>query len=158
MATYDLFEPELKHVKFKVERTATGQWRSHESLDGKKFKEFISDREIFGMPLVHIANGVDPRTEKQAIAKGFVAIGQRAQGVIAIGQLASGYIAIGQAALGRVVAVGQAAVAPISVGQFSVGAFMVGQMIYGGWGVGQVGTVIGGFGMQITQLGQMFGF
>lgn len=161
MSTYDLYPPnkdkDAKEFKFEIVKTATGQWRTYKPLKGRNFKEFVSNGQIFGMPLVHIANGTDPRTEKQAIAKGVIAIGQIASGFIAIGQLATGYVAIGQAAIGRVAAVGQLAAAPLALGQLTVGVFMIGQMIYGGWGIGMMGTVVGGIGMQITEFGHLLG-
>ena len=146
MSTYDLFSPlkdkDAKELQFRIEKTATGQWRTYEPpKNGKKskkkihFREFVSDLQLFGRPLVHIANGIDPRTEKRAMARGIIAIGQCASGVVAIGQMATGYVAIGQLAIGRVAAIGQLAIAPLVLGQMAVGALMIGQMIYGGWGL-----------------------
>lgn len=162
MSTYDLYPPlkdkEAKDFKFEIVKTATGQWRTYVPPKGKKFKEFVSDFKIFGTPYIHIAIGIDPRTEKLAIAEGVIAIGQRASGIVAIGQLATGYVAIGQAAFGRVAAIGQLAIAPLALGQLSIGVLMIGQIVFGGWGIGMMGTVVDGIGMQLIEIGHLLGF
>src|SRR5688572_17605320 len=57
--------------------------------------EYVSRATLFGWPLVHIAQGIDPATGRPRIARGIVAIGDIAMGGIAIGGVAVGLIAVG---------------------------------------------------------------
>lgn len=122
-------------IKYKIEKTATGVWRSHKFLEGGEFKEFISNREIFGIPFIHIVRGQNPETKKAAVARGVIGIGQFAKGFLAIGQFANGYLSIGQFSVGRIASIGQFSIAPISLGQFSVGVLAIGQLVFGGIGI-----------------------
>src|SRR5207244_5786630 len=47
--------------------------------------EYRSKATLFGLPLVHIAYGMDPETGRRRVAKGIIAIGDLAIGVIALG-------------------------------------------------------------------------
>jgi hypothetical protein len=44
--------------------------------------EYKSEAELFGLPLVHIARGIDPKTGAPRVAKGIIAIGNIAVGVL----------------------------------------------------------------------------
>src|SRR5438045_1437214 len=48
-------------------------------------REYRSRATLFGLPLVHIAFGFDPRTGRKRIARGILAIGDTAVGVVACG-------------------------------------------------------------------------
>ena len=61
--------------------------------------EYKSKATIFGMPLVHIAQGFTPEGRFR-VAKGFIAIGNVAVGVIAVGGVAIGIYAVGGLCLG----------------------------------------------------------
>jgi len=54
-----------------------------------------SKRMLFGLPLWHVATGIDPATGRLRTARGIVAIGDRAQGVVAIGGVAMGALRSG---------------------------------------------------------------
>jgi hypothetical protein len=62
--------------------------------------EYRSEAEIFGWPLIHIAQGINPETGAPRIAKGFIAVGNIAIGGLAVGGLAIGGITIGGLGLG----------------------------------------------------------
>jgi len=62
--------------------------------------EYKSEAELFGWPLIHIAQGIDPQTGTPRIARGVIAIGNIAIGGLAIGGLATGGIALGGLSLG----------------------------------------------------------
>src|SRR5690242_15879632 len=62
--------------------------------------EYKSEAELFGWPLIHIAQGVDPNTGAPRVAKGIIAIGNMAVGVLALGGLAIGGISIGGGSIG----------------------------------------------------------
>lgn len=99
--------------------------------------EFRTKATLFGLPLVHIATGVDPRTGRPRVAKGIIAIGDRAVGGVAIGGGAVGGIAIGGAALG-VVSLGG-----LSIGLLAaIGGMAIGGLAFGGGALGPV--AIGG--------------
>ena len=145
-------DDEHREIKTKPVRTVT-EWGVWERLEagrkngcrqcGKaknKFSKFRTHATLFGRPLVCIANGRDPKSGEPVVAKGVVAIGQRASGVIAIGQFVNGVFSIGQFATGRVAAIGQFVAAPLAVGQFAVGVVALGQM-----GISMLGIYLSGF-------------
>ena len=108
--------------------------------------EYVSERTLFGLPLVHINIGFGIYR-----AKGIVAIGNIATGWIALGGLAAGFLSIGGLAVGLLltlggvavggialggVALGGIAIGGVAVGYFSVGGLAVGQIALGGWAQG----------------------
>ena len=82
--------------------------------------EYKSEAELFGLPLIHIAQGIDPKTGMPRVAKGIVAIGNIAIGVFAMGGLAIGGIAFGGGAIGL-----------LSLGGFSLGGIALGGLSVG---------------------------
>jgi len=78
--------------------------------------EYKSEAEIFGWPLIHIAQGINPDTGRQRIAKGIIAIGDIAIGGLAIGGLAAGGFALGG----------------LGVGLISLGGVAIGVLVAGG--------------------------
>jgi tRNA A-37 threonylcarbamoyl transferase component Bud32 len=118
--------------------------------------EYKSKTEWFGLPLLHIAYGMDLQTGKTRVAKGIVAIGNVAKGVVAFGGAAYGGIAFGGLAVGVVAiagcgiglvsfaglaialiaAYGGLAVAPFALGGFAAGYYACGGAAYGVHAVG----------------------
>jgi tRNA A-37 threonylcarbamoyl transferase component Bud32 len=99
--------------------------------------EYRSRASLFGLPLVHIATGIDPRTGRKRVAKGIIAYGDVAIGVLAIGGVAFGGIAIGG------VAVGLVSLGGLAIGLLAAfGGFAFGGFTYGGGAVGLI--AIGG--------------
>jgi len=101
--------------------------------------EYKSEAEFFGLPLVHIARGIDPKTGGLRVAKGIIAIGNIAVGVLAVGGLALGGITIGGASIG-LMALGGLALGGITLGGFSMGLLLA----VGGFAV-SAAYAIGGF-------------
>ncbi|HBY06863.1 MAG TPA: hypothetical protein DEH22_03425 [Chloroflexi bacterium] len=62
--------------------------------------EYKSEAKLFGWPLIHIAQGINPETGMPRIAKGVVAIGNLAVGGLALGGIAVGGITLGGLSLG----------------------------------------------------------
>ncbi|MBI3850194.1 MAG: serine/threonine protein kinase [Verrucomicrobia bacterium] len=113
--------------------------------------DYRSKMTLFGLPLVHVASGIDPATGRQRVAKGIIAIGGMAKGVVAFGGVAMGgvtfgglslgvvafggcalgLVAFGGLAIALVVALGGGAIAPIAIGGGAVGYFA-----YGGGAIG----------------------
>ena len=85
--------------------------------------EYKSEAQLFGLPLIHIASGYDPKTMRPRVAKGILAIGNVAIGVFALGGLALGGIAIGGASLG-IFAFGGLAVGGFAFGGGALGIFL----------------------------------
>ena len=85
--------------------------------------EYKSEAELFGLPLIHIAQGVDPQTGAPRVAKGIIAMGNMAIGVFAVGGLALGGITIGGASIG-VFALGGLALGGVTLGGVSIGALL----------------------------------
>ena len=95
--------------------------------------EYRSEVELFGWPLIHIAQGIDPATGRLRVAKGIIAIGNLAIGVLAIGGLAAGVFTIGGIGVGLAtfggLAFGGAAFGGLAVGLFlAVGGMAVSLM------------------------------
>ena len=97
-----------------AEKTRSGAVINH------PFNEYRSETELFGLPLVHVARGIDPKTGFFRVAKGIIAIGDVAVGFVALGGIAVGAIAIGGLGLG-LLAIGGLAFGLITFGGLSVG-------------------------------------
>lgn len=92
--------------------------------------EYKSETELFGLPLIHIAQGVDPKTGAPRVAKGIIAIGNIAIGVFAVGGLALGGFTLGGA----------------SIGLFALGGFALGGVTLGGISIAAL-LALGGFAL-----------
>jgi hypothetical protein len=103
--------------------------------------EYKSQAEFLGLPLVHIAVGVDPKTGRKRIAKGVIAIGDIAVGVfalggVALGGLTLGGVSLGVAALGGLAIGAGAALGGLAIGYVAVGGLAIGYYALGGLAVG----------------------
>lgn len=113
--------------------------------------EYKSEAELFGLPLVHIANGFNEKTGLPRVARGILAIGNVAFGALAIGGFAVGGIALGGLGLG-VLALGGIAMGLASIGGFSLGLFAAlgGVAVSGAYAIGGLAIaphIIGGNGV-----------
>lgn len=115
--------------------------------------EYRSGRTLLGLPLVHIVAGRRGPGQRPRVARGWIAIGERAQGVVfASGGIAVGGIAIGGLSLGVVswgglaaglllglggVAAGLYAFAGAALGWIAIGGLALGQGAIGGLAIGQ---------------------
>ena len=72
----------------------------------KRGRDYRSKTEFFGIPLFHLATGIDPVTGQWRTAKGLIAVGR---------------IAVGGLAFGSFLAIGLASFAPISIGLWALG-------------------------------------
>ena len=103
--------------------------------------EYKSKKQIFGMPLVHIAQGIDPATGRPRVARGFIAIGNVAIGVFALGGVSLGVFsfggmglgifAFGGLALGILLGMGGMAIGAVAIGGFAAGYIALGGAAYG---------------------------
>jgi hypothetical protein len=84
--------------------------------------EYKSEAELFGLPFIHIARGIDPQTGRPRVAKGIIAIGNVALGVLALGGIAFGGITFGG----------------LSIGLFAFGGMALGGVTLGGLSIGLV--------------------
>lgn len=82
--------------------------------------EYRSEAELFGLPLVHIAQGIDPQTGRPRVARGIIAIGNLAIGVFALGGMAVGGFTLGGVSLG-ILALGGVAIGGFALGGVSLG-------------------------------------
>jgi len=91
---------------------------------------------LWGMPLVHVAIGIDPVTGRKRVARGMVAVGNVAVGVLAVGGIAAGgmtiggvsigLISLGGVAIGLLAALGGSAIGSIALGGAALGFVAVG--------------------------------
>jgi hypothetical protein len=109
--------------------------------------EYKSDAELFGLPLIHIAQGVDPATGRMRIAKGIIAIGNIAIGVFALGGLSFGGFVIGGVSIG-VLALGGLALGGVTLGGLSIGLIVA----FGGLAI-SAGYAVGGLALAPHFLG-----
>jgi hypothetical protein len=108
--------------------------------------EYCSETAFLGLPLVHIATGIDPITGRQRVAKGIIAIGNLAVGVLAIGGVAlggvafggvaCGLVALGGVGLGLLLAIGGAAVGGLALGGAAIGLVAAGGAALGYYALG----------------------
>jgi hypothetical protein len=84
--------------------------------------DYRSKATLFGLPLLHVTSGLDPQTGRVRVAKGIIAIGDRAQGVVAFGGVAMGGFAFGGLAMG-VFAFGGCALGLIAFGGLAIALF-----------------------------------
>jgi len=89
--------------------------------------EYVSPATFMGIPLVHIAYGLDTGTGKIKVARGIVAIGNMAIGAIALGGVSIGLLSFGGVSLGLAV----------------IGGFAAGAIALGGMAVGVIAAVGG---------------
>src|SRR5215471_4307633 len=99
--------------------------------------EYKSETELFGLPLIHIAQGIDPNTGAMRVAKGIIAVGNIAIGVLALGGLSFGGITIGGASIG-VFALGGLALGGVTLGGVSIGLVLAlgGLAVSAGYAIG----------------------
>jgi len=101
--------------------------------------------ELFGLPLIHIAWGLNPQ-RKPNIACGILAIGQFARGVVVIAQFGMGGIVIAQFGAGVLV-----------VSQFAAAAAAIAMFGLAGTGAFMMGACLRGVGLLVLQLPQPAG-
>ncbi len=103
----------------------------------KRFQsfEYKSKRTIFGRPLLHVTQGIDPTTGEKRVARGIFAFGEIAIGVFAFGGYARGWFACGGMAVGGV------AIGGLSIGLLSWGGMALALLLaVGGLSVGPLAT------------------
>jgi serine/threonine protein kinase len=116
--------------------------------------EFRSARTWLGWPLVHVAGGMEPGTNRWRCARGWLAIGPAAIGGLAVGGLAIGLLGFGGLGIGLLgafggfavggLALGGMALGGVTLGGFSAGALALGGQAYGYLAAGgkAVGTLV----------------
>ena len=122
--------------------------------------EYKSKRTLFGLPLLHVASGIDPRTGKAreargivaigGVATGFLAMGGRAYGIVAFGGLTMGVLSFGGLSMGvlsfgglsvaLILAIGGLAVAPVATGGLAIGYLAMGGLALGHFATGGLGV------------------
>jgi hypothetical protein len=85
--------------------------------------EYRSPLELFGWPLIHIAQGVDPRTGRPRVAKGIIAVGNVAIGFFALGGIALGGVTFGGLGIG-LFAIGGVAIGGVALGGLALGILL----------------------------------
>ncbi|MDE7380362.1 MAG: helix-turn-helix domain-containing protein, partial [Clostridia bacterium] len=106
--------------------------------------EYKSEKQVFGMPLVHINIGLGRRAHGffsvGLISSGIISLGLLSAGVVSLGLLSIGLIAFGILVLGGLafgsVALGVIAVGGVAVGIISLGGVAVGLYSLGGCAIG----------------------
>ncbi|HUC85988.1 MAG TPA: protein kinase [Candidatus Acidoferrales bacterium] len=116
--------------------------------------DYRSQTRLFGLPLLHVASGIDPETGRARVARGIIAIGGRAKGVVAFGGVAMGGLAVGGLAVG-VIALGGEALGLLSVGGgavaliFALGGLAIAPIALGGLAIGYLALGAQGIGTHV---------
>ena len=113
-----------------------------------QYKEYKSDKMLFGLPLYHIIVG---KSLKEA--KGILAIGFRAKGIFSLGFISIGLFSFGLLSLG-LVSFGVLALGILSLATFSFGILAIGAMAFGIVSIG--GLSIGLFSVGGLAIGKYF--
>ena len=96
--------------------------------------EYKSEKQILGMPLVHINIGLGRR------AHGFFSVGLVSTGIISLGLVSAGVISIGVLCLGLIslgiIALGGLALGAVALGIIALGSVAVGIIALGGVAIG----------------------
>ncbi|MEE8392234.1 MAG: zinc ribbon domain-containing protein [Anaerolineae bacterium] len=111
--------------------------------------EYRSELELFGWPLIHIAQGIDPDTGRLRVARGIIAVGNVAIGLLAVGGFALGGFALGGLGLG-VFALGGIAIGGVAMGGLAVALYLAA----GGLAVSAM-YAIGGLALAPHAIGSM---
>lgn len=120
------------------------EFRSNMDLPSKDYYEYISDKEIFGIPLIHINN------KKNGFAKGIIAVGGVSIGVISFGGVSIGILSFGGFSLGLLFSLGGFSASPLGI---AIGGFAAGySLALGGFAYAK-SLAIGGFAMGDIALG-----
>ncbi len=98
--------------------------------------EYKSQAEFLGLPLIHVAVGLDPKTGRKRIAKGIIAIGDIAMGAFALGGVALGGVTLGGVSLGFAALGGLAIGLGVSLGGLAIGYVAVGGLAIGYYALG----------------------
>ncbi len=85
--------------------------------------EYKSKARILGIPLVHVASGIDPQTGRLLVARGIIAVGNVSFGVLSIGGIAFGVVSLGGLAFGVLALAGVAAAIYAAVGGVALGGY-----------------------------------
>ncbi len=120
----------------------------------RSYYEYRSKTQIFSLPLIHIKYRRHLKA-KPGIAKGIVAIGNRAIGVVAIGKYSYGGLCFGMGAFGLLtcgfLSAGVIALGSFSAGVIALGGFVVGLSAFGGFALGLISG--GGFVRGVVAMG-----
>jgi tRNA A-37 threonylcarbamoyl transferase component Bud32 len=115
-------------------------------------REFRSETTIGGIPLVHIAYGLDPATGRNRTAKGIIAIGDTAVGLVAIGSVAIGGVAMGGLGVGLVSFGGGSIAVLLAIGGVALGGFAFGGLALGVIAIGAAAAGFYSFGGMVWGL------
>jgi len=147
---------QASEIRLQLEAIAGVASRISPEVSRKLSYEYRSKARLLGLPLLHVAIGVNPATGRKRRAKGIIALGNAPLGVIAFGDVAVGVIAcgifgyglvsisvvaigvmaVGSVAVGLLSAIGGAAIAPIAVGGAAFGYHANGALAWGNHVVG----------------------
>lgn len=111
-------------ARSRVEAGPAVSFRPYMGYYGYPNYEYKSEWEIFGLPLIHIAQGYDPQTGAPRVAKGVIAVGNIAIGGLALGGLSMGVIAVGGVSLGFFSLSGLAVGILAALGGAALGGFL----------------------------------
>jgi len=131
-------EPELRYQHASEMKTQVDGLRgmSAAAVERAFGSEYKSKATVLGIPLLHIAYGLDPKTGRKRVARGIVAIGDVAVGVFAFGGAAFGGLAFGGVGIGLISISGVAVALLLAIGGVAIGTLAFGGLAIGGVALG----------------------
>ncbi len=147
---------QVSEIRLELEAIAGVASKLSPEASRKLSYEYRSKTTLFGLPLLHVAMGVNPATGGKRNATGIIALGCRPRGVIAfgdvavgviacgifcygpiaIGVVAVGIVALGSVAAGLCYAMGGVAIAPVAIGGAVFGYYANGALAWGKHAIG----------------------
>lgn len=103
--------------------------------------EYKSERELFGLPLVHVNIGRGMKKAKGIVAVGNLSYGIISAGFLSVGVLSFGFLSIGLLSLalfsiGLLLSIGVFSIGIFSIGTIAIGMFSFGALAIGKYAIG----------------------
>jgi hypothetical protein len=114
---------QVSDIRLQVEGIAGMASKLSPEVSRKLSYEYRSKVTLFGLPLLHVAIGVNPATGRKRSARGIVALGSAPRGLIAFGDVAVGVVACGIFGYG-LVSISVVAIGAVAVGSLAVGLWL----------------------------------
>lgn len=111
-----------------------GQTVINNYYDGNREYEYISERTLWGLPLVHI----HLKNNSLVRARGIIAIGNVAVGVVSVGVFSCGLASLGVLSAGALVSIGCLSLGTLSVGCVAAGLVGIGAFAWGWLALGGI--------------------
>ena len=113
------------------DKIAAELYENSVNITARPFREYKSERTLFGLPLVHIIRANYSPSFQSANSRGIYGVGlPTACGIFALGPKAKGFVAVGNLSTG-IISIGNLSAGVVSIGNLSAGLFSLGNLALG---------------------------